>query len=97
VRKDPAQGFKSMLQAAQGGYAPAAEAVGMLYMVGKGVQQNPVEAAKWWIQAVEAGNPRAITNFGALVRSGQGGVRRTPELFARWTKYAADHNLDPNP
>ena len=35
----------------------------MMYAVGKGVQQDYTEAAKWFLTAAEAGNPRAAANF----------------------------------
>ena len=40
VSKNPAQAFQSTLQAAQRGYVPAEEVVGMMYAIGKGVQQD---------------------------------------------------------
>src|SRR5205085_9352559 len=48
VSRNPAEGFQSTLQAAQAGYVPAQEVVGMMYAVGKGVQQDYKEAAKWF-------------------------------------------------
>jgi TPR repeat protein len=73
------------LRAAQGGYVPAQEIVGMMYAVGKGVQQDFKEAAKWFLSAAEAGNARAAANFVAMSRNLRGDVelgacpRNTPE------------------
>jgi HEAT repeat protein/Sel1 repeat-containing protein len=66
VSKNPAKAFQSTLESAQAGYVPAQEVVGMMYAVGKGVQQDYQEAAKWFLTAAEAGNPRAAANFVAV-------------------------------
>jgi TPR repeat protein len=87
VSRNPAQAFQSTLEAAQAGYVPAQEVVGMMYAVGKGVQQDPKEAAKWFLTAAEAGNPRAAANFVALSRSLRGDV----ELGQRWAKFLSLH------
>jgi TPR repeat protein len=86
--KSPAKAFQSTLQAAQAGYVPAQEVVGMMYAVGKGVQQDYHEAAKWFLTAAEAGNPRAAANYMAAGRSGLRGDR---ELSERWTRFLALH------
>jgi hypothetical protein len=87
VAKNPAQGFQSTLRAAQAGYVPAQEVVGMMYAVGKGVQQDYKEAAKWFLTAAEAGNPRAAANFVATSRSLRGDV----ELAGRWARFLSVH------
>jgi hypothetical protein len=87
VSKNPAEGFQSTLKAAQAGYVPAQEVVGMMYAVGKGVQQDYKEAAKWFLTAAESGNPRAAANFVATSRSLRGDV----ELTERWTKFLSVH------
>lgn len=91
MHKDPAQGFKYTLQAAEKGYVPAEEAVGMMYVVGKGVQQDIPTGAKWMLQAAEGGNARAVTNFNALFTNGEGGLKRDKALADRWNKFIADH------
>jgi TPR repeat protein len=91
VSKNPAQAFQSTLQAAQGGYVPAEEVVGMMYAIGKGVQQDYHEAGKWFLTAAEAGNTRAATNYVGSLRSGMGNLRRDPELSARWAKFLLAH------
>lgn len=91
VGKNPAQGFRLTLQAAEAGYLPAQEVVGMMYAVGKGVQQDYAEAAKWFLAAAEAGNPRAAINYVGALRSNIGNVRRNPELSERWAKFLLAH------
>ena len=87
VSRNPAEGFQSTLKAAQAGYVPAQEVVGMMYAVGKGVQQDYKEAAKWFLTAAEAGNPRAAANFVATSRSLRGDV----ELAERWARFLSVH------
>jgi uncharacterized protein len=87
VSKDPAKAFQSTLEAAQAGYVPAQEVVGMMYAVGKGVEQDYHEAAKWFLTAAEASNPRAAANFVAVSRS----VRGDGELASRWARFLSVH------
>ena len=91
VNQNPAQAFQLTLMAAQGGYIPAQEVAGMMYAVGKGVQQDYREAGKWFLTAAEAGNPRAAINYVGSLRSGMGNLRTDPELSARWSKFLAAH------
>jgi len=91
VNQNPAQAFQSTLQAAQRGYVPAEEVVGMMYAIGKGVQQDYHEAGKWFLTAAEAGNTRAAINYVGSLRSGMGNLRRDPELTARWAKFLLAH------
>jgi TPR repeat protein len=89
--KNPAKGFQLTLKAAQGGYVPAQEVVGMMYATGKGVQQDYHEAGRWFLTAAEAGNTRAAINYVGSLRSGMGSLRTDPELSARWSKFLMAH------
>jgi len=91
VNKNPAQAFQSTFEAAQRGYVPAEEVVGMMYAIGKGVQQDYHEAGKWFLSAAEAGNMRAAINYVGALRSNMGNLRRDPELTARWAKFLLAH------
>jgi hypothetical protein len=91
VNKNPAQAFQSTFEAAQRGYVPAEEVVGMMYAIGKGVQQDYHEAGKWFLSAAEAGNTRAAINYVGALRSNLGNLRRDPELTARWAKFLLAH------
>ena len=63
----------------------------MMYAVGKGVQQDYHEAAKWFLTAAEAGNLRAAANYAGAGRSGLYNLRGDKELGARWVKFLAVH------
>ena len=91
VNHNPSQAFQFTLQAAQRGYVPAEEVAGMMYAIGKGVQQDYHEAGKWFLTAAEAGNTRAAINYVGSLRSGMGNLRRDPELTARWAKFLLAH------
>jgi TPR repeat protein len=91
VNHNPAQAFHSTLQAAQRGYVPAEEVVGMMYAIGRGVQQDYHEAGKWFLTAAEAGNTRAAANYVGSLHSNMGNLRRDPELNARWAKFLLAH------
>jgi len=91
VNHNAAQAFQFTLQAAERGYVPAEEVVGMMYAIGKGVQQDYHEAGKWFLTAAEAGNTRAAINYVGSLRSGMGNLRRDPELTTRWAKFLLAH------
>ena len=79
------------LQAAGQGYVPAEEAVGMMYALGKGVQQDFAEAGKWWTKAAEGGNLHAARNVAVLYSNGEG-VPRDREISTKWTRYVVEHD-----
>ncbi|MCZ2148522.1 MAG: HEAT repeat domain-containing protein [Bryobacterales bacterium] len=90
ARKDPARAFQSTLRAAGLGYVPAEAAVGMMYAVGKGVEQDFAKAAEWWVKAAEGGHVPAAGNA-AMVYRGGAGVPPDPKLADKWAKFAAGH------
>lgn len=91
VAKDPALAFQNTLKAAEQGYVPAEAAVGMMYAIGKGVELNYVEAAKWWTKAAEAGHVLAATNL-SMVYRGVPGVRSDAAKSEQWAKFVAEHS-----
>ena len=91
LRKNPTQAFANTLKAAQAGYVPAAEVVGMMYATGKGVQQDYTEAGKWFLTAAEGGDLRAPVHYAGNIRDGESPLRRNTELAARWAKFTAEH------
>jgi TPR repeat protein len=91
VNETPAQAFRLTLEAAQQGYVPAQEVVGMMYAIGKGVQQDYREAATWFLTAAEAGNTRAAINYVGSLRNGMYNLRNDPALSERWAKFLATH------
>lgn len=88
----PAEGLALTRQAAELGYVPAQTLLGMLYAIGKGTEQNLPEAAKWWIQAADAGHGLAATNASMVYRSAMG-AKVDPAVTARLQKQAAAYAI----
>ena len=61
----------------------------MDYAIGKGVQQNYPEAAKWWLKAAEGGHPLAAQSISMIYRGGAG-VKGDQALSAKWAKVAEE-------
>ncbi|HVW84664.1 MAG TPA: sel1 repeat family protein, partial [Bryobacteraceae bacterium] len=61
-----------------------------LYAIGKGVDQNYPEAAKWWLKAAEGGHVLAAQSLSMVYRGGAG-VKSDPALSAKWGKFAQEH------
>ncbi len=90
MKKDPVLAFQNTLKAAEQGYVPAEAAAGMMYAIGKGVEQNYAEATKWWTAAAEAGHLLAATNV-AMAYRGVPGVRADAAKSEQWAKFVAEH------
>jgi hypothetical protein len=88
--RDPKAAFQHTLHAAEQGYVPAQAAAGMMYAIGKGVQQSFAEAASWWVKAAESGHVLAAGHASMIYRGG-GGVKPDPNLSAKWAKFAEEH------
>lgn len=90
-RKDPVAAFRYTLQSAEQGYVPAQAALGMMYAVGKGVEQNVPEAAKWWVKAAEGGHVLAANNASMVYRGGPG-VKSDAAIANKWAAFVASHS-----
>ena len=88
LNSDPAQAFQLTLHAAQQGYHPAEAMVGMMYVVGKGVEQNNPEGAKWLAKAADAGDTLAATNA-MMLYNGSPGLVKDAALAGKYAKLAA--------
>lgn len=89
--KNYEKAFELFKQAAEAGHAKAASSVGDLYHLGKGVESNPEEAARWWEQAADQHDPKACFNIGIYHFN-----KKTPddlEIAIDWFEKAAmlDH------
>ena len=89
---DYATALKEFLPLAEKGQVSAQAAVGQMYFEGKGVQPDPVQAAKWLTPAAAGGNARAQFLLGKLYLSGEG-VAADPAKAVALTKAAADQGL----
>lgn len=85
---DYAAAAKEWRPEAEQGDAPSQYNLGLLYLDGHGVPQDPTEAAKWFRRAAEQGYTEAQHNLGALYGSGQG-VRRDYIEAYKWMNICA--------
>ena len=78
-------------EAAEQGYAPAMDGLGIMYSTGKGVEKNYSEALRWWRKAAEQGlgYAPAMNRIGGLYRSGHG-VPRDEVKAMQWFHKAAE-------
>lgn len=73
---------------AEQGDAPAQFNLGLLFLDGHGVPQNPAEAANWFRRAAEQDYTEAQHNLGAMYASGQG-VKRDYIQAYKWLDLCA--------
>ena len=81
--------FKATKIKAEKGDAKAQNLLGLMYSLGKGVQQDKVEAAKWYQKAAEQGLAEAQNNLGDMYYYGRG-VQKDYTEAAKWFRKAAD-------
>jgi hypothetical protein len=83
MEQNPAEALRLTVAAAQTGYVPAQAMAGMLYAIGKGTQQDLVQARDWWQKAADAGHKLAARNLSAVYRGGAG-VPADPKLSQKY-------------
>jgi TPR repeat protein len=93
AERDVANAIAWYRKAAEGGFAPAQDALGDMYSEGLGVEKNDAIAAEWYCKAAEQGHPRALT---VVLRKPPG--ETSPEILPRaivaCRKAAADGNAE---
>ncbi len=82
---DPAKAFQLTRQAAELGHHPAEAMLGIMYVVGKGVEQSNPEGVKWLAKAADAGDTLAATNAW-MIYAGSPGVPKDAALADRYLK-----------
>ena len=82
---DPAKAFQLTRQAAELGHHPAEAMLGIMYVVGKGVEQNNPEGVKWLAKAADAGDTLAATNAW-MIYMGSPGFPKDAALADRYLK-----------
>jgi TPR repeat protein len=86
----PALAAKLLEQAADLGYAIAQNNLGMLYLMGNGVDANTQRAIELFRKAAFAGNPNAAINLGFVYQHGRG-VAPDMKQAQRWYTMAMQH------
>eukprot|EP00729_Bicosta_minor_P001971 gene1971-biopygen6029 len=69
--------------------------LGNMYYNGKGVEQDHVEAAKWYRKSAEAGNADAQFNLGTMYDNGEG-VEQDHVEAVKWLRKSAEAGLAGN-
>jgi len=83
------QAFPVCSEAAEQGNADAQLTLGKMYAFGEGVQQDVVEAAKWFCKAAEQGDVKAQFGLGFMYANGRG-VQQDYAKAAKWYLKAAE-------
>ncbi len=81
--------FREFKTVAAAGDENAQYNVGLMYLKGQGVPENPEEASRWFHRAAMQGQVDAQSFLGALYADGQG-VQQDYSLAAYWLTRAAD-------
>ena len=88
----PAEGqgsVESDRAAAEQGDAAAQHDLGVMYMDGRGVEQDDAEAVRWFRLAAEQGHDNAQVDLGFMYYNGRGVEQDDAEAF-RWFRLAAE-------
>lgn len=91
---DAAEAFRWVRLAAEQGYAPAEEELGLMYGLGTGVAPDDAAAFKWAQRAAEAGQIGAQSLLGSYYSSGTG-VKQDTALAVFWWRRAAEAGVAP--
>src|SRR5262249_17689716 len=81
-------------KAAEQGYAPAQQNLGVMYTRGLGVTKDDAEAVSWYRKAAEQGYAPAQTDLGTMYLKGQG-VAQDDAQAVSWYRKAADQGYGP--
>jgi uncharacterized protein len=84
----PSDGLKLLLSAAEKGYAPAQNELGLRYQLGAGLVANPTEAAKWFEKASDQNMATAQVNLALLYIRGLGTTKDIPRAVGLLQKAA---------
>jgi len=82
------EAVKWLRKAAERGFAPAQNNLGMCCQHGVGTEQNEAEAAKWFSKAAEQGDAPAQYNIGCCCEKGEG-VAQDIHQARHWYELAA--------
>jgi uncharacterized protein len=85
---EAADGIKLLQSAAEKGYAPAQNELGLRFQKGTGVTANSNQAAKWFQKASEQNHVPAHVNLGLLLVKGDGIPQDFPKALVLFQKAA---------
>ena len=87
--KNYAEAVKCYRMAAEQGYAPAQDKLGLMYEEERGVKRNYHEAFEWYQKAADQGHSGGQANLGSMYVRGRG-VNQNYDDAVKWFRMAAD-------
>jgi TPR repeat protein len=92
-KKDYEGAVKILRSEAGKGNAMAANALGEMYLAGRGVKASPAEAQTWFQKAADASLPEGMFNLSSLLAHGAEGVEKNEAKAKFLTRAAAEAGL----
>jgi len=90
LKNDEVEALRLLRLAAEKGYMPAEESLGIYYAAGMGMEKpDPQAALKWYTAASQKGSVDATTNIGSMYASGDG-VPKDMTTAIQWFRQAAE-------
>lgn len=90
LKNDEVEALRLLRLAAEKGYMPAEESLGIYYAAGIGMEKpDPQAALKWYSAASQKGSVDATTNIGSMYASGDG-VAKDMTTAIQWFRQAAE-------
>ncbi len=90
LKNDEVEALRLLRLAAEKGYMPAEESLGIYYAAGIGMEKpDPQAALKWYTAASQKGSVDATTNIGSMYASGDG-VAKDMATAIQWFRQAAE-------
>lgn len=83
-RDDYETALREFNQAAESGDVKAYNALGMMYLLGKGVYQDSQKGVDWYVRAAEQGHTDSQFILGQVYREGTGGIKIDHNLSMMW-------------
>jgi uncharacterized protein len=90
IRGDYQEAWREWLVLGERGHQSAQYNLGVLYSIGLGVEQDDIEASKWFRRAADRGLPAAQMRLGTAYREGKGVPEDLKEAYF-WFTLAATH------
>jgi len=95
VNRNSKKAHALFIKAAKKGNSEAMFSLGLPYLAGRQgltLQQNTLEAVKWFTKAANAENELAQIYLSHLYEAGPPGIETNPRLAMKWLKILAKHN-----
>lgn len=92
ARGDYKKALKLLLPLAESGNAVAQHRLGVMYVLGQGVEKDPVKAVEWYTKAAEQGQAESQHGLGLRLLWGEG-TEKDPQKAAAWFTASANQGL----